>query len=59
MLNQTDWYIVKHTELGSVVPETILSHRQAVREKANTLETKIYECSSVDDLVKLLYPTVD
>ena len=59
MLNQTDWYIVKHTELGSVVPETILSHRQAVREKANTLETKINACSSVDDLVKLLDPTVD
>ena len=59
MLNQTDWYIVKHTELGSVVPETILSHRQAVREKANTLETKINACSSVDDLVKLIDPTVD
>ena len=23
ILNQTDWYVVKHTELGSVIPETI------------------------------------
>lgn len=59
ILGQTDWYIVKHTELNSVVPETILSHRQAVREKANTLETKINACSSVNDLIKLLDPTVD
>lgn len=59
ILSQTDWYIVKHTELSSVVPETILSHRQAVREKANTLETKINACSSINDLVKLLDPTVD
>ena len=59
ILNQTDWYVVKHTELGSVIPETILTHRQEVREKANTLETKINACSSVDDIVKLLDPTID
>ena len=59
ILEHTDWYVVKHTELGTSISSDIKEHRAAVRTKANELETKINNCVSVGDLKILVEPTID
>jgi len=56
ILCETDWYVVKHTEIGTDIPSDIKTFRASVRTKANALETSIKACSSFDDLKVILDP---
>ena len=59
ILCQTDWYVIKHTELGTEMPSKIKTYRASVRTKANELETSIKACSSIDDFKVILDPSKD
>tara|TARA_Y100001973_G_scaffold11721_1_gene16064 strand:+ start:6135 stop:6749 length:615 start_codon:yes stop_codon:yes gene_type:complete len=54
LLNPTDWYVIKATEVESYnVPENITNFRAEVRTTSNEMETKIDACNSVDELKSL------
>ena len=54
LLNPTDWYVIKATEVESYnVPENITNFRAKVRTTSNEMETKIDACNSVDELKSL------
>ena len=53
-LCHTDWYVIKHTELGTEIPSKIKTFRASVRTKVNELETSIKACSSIDDFKAIL-----
>ena len=54
LLNPTDWYIIKATEVQSYnVPENITNFRTEVRTTSNEMETKIDACDNVEELKKL------
>ena len=54
LLNPTDWYVIKATEVESYnVPENITNFRAEVRTTSNEMETKIDACDSVDELKSL------
>ena len=55
LLNPTDWYVVKASEVADYnVPENITTFRADVRAKSNEMETQIDACTNVDEL-KALY----
>ena len=54
ILCDTDWHVIKHTELGTEIPADIKTFRASVRTKANALETSIKACSSIDDFKAIL-----
>ena len=55
LLNPTDWYVVKASEVADYnVPENITTFRADVRAKSNEMETQIDACNNVDEL-KTLY----
>jgi len=59
LLNPTDWYVIKATEVDSYsVPAEMTTYRAAVRTASNDMETKIDACSTVDELAAL-YVHVD
>jgi hypothetical protein len=59
LLNPTDWYIIKATEVESYnVPENITNFRTEVRTTSNEMETKIDACNSVDELKSLYEYTI-
>ena len=54
LLNPTDWYVIKATEVESYnVPENITNFRTEVRTTSNEMETKIDACNTVDELKSL------
>ena len=53
-LCDTDWHVIKHTELGTEIPIKIKTFRASVRTKVNALETSIKACSSIDDFKAIL-----
>ena len=54
LLNPTDWYVIKATEVESYnVPENITNFRAEVRTTSNEMENKIDACNSVDELKSL------
>jgi len=58
-LCHTDWYVIKHTELGTEIPSEIKTFRASIRTKANALETSIKACSSIDDFKAILDSTTE
>ena len=55
LLEPTDWYVVKATEVEDYnVPENITTYRADVRAKSNEMESQIDACTDVDEL-KALY----
>ena len=55
LLEPTDWYVVKATEVEDYnVPENITTYRADVRAKSNEMETQIDACTNIDEL-KTLY----
>ena len=55
LLNKTDWYVIKATEVESYsVPEEITKYRADVRAKYNQMETAIDNATDVD-AIKTLY----
>ena len=59
ILCNTDWYVIKHTELGTEIPSKIKTFRASIRTKANALETSIKACSSIDDFKAILDSTIE
>ena len=59
ILCDTDWYVIKHTELGTEIPSEIKTFRASVRTKVNALETSIKACSSIDDFKAILDSTIE
>ena len=54
LLNPTDWYVIKATEVESYnVPENITNFRAEVRTTSNEMENKIDACNNVDELKSL------
>jgi len=58
-LCNTDWYVIKHTELGTEIPSKIKTFRASIRTKANELETSIKACSSIDDFKAIIDSTTE
>jgi hypothetical protein len=48
ILSETDWYIVRQQETGASVPQDVLDHRSAVRQRSNAAESDIMALDSVD-----------
>jgi len=53
MLQDTDWYIVRKADAGTVVPSSITTYRAAVRTKAAEQETQITNASDTPALETL------
>jgi len=54
LLNPTDWYVIKATEVESYnVPENITNFRTEVRTTSNEMEAKIDACNTVEELKSL------
>tara|TARA_B100000900_G_C20599964_1_gene725066 strand:+ start:5192 stop:5824 length:633 start_codon:yes stop_codon:yes gene_type:complete len=54
ILNETDWYVVKASEVSDyTLPTNIAKFRAAVRTKCNTMQTQIDNASDVDALQTL------
>tara|TARA_R100001224_G_scaffold84994_1_gene54301 strand:+ start:616 stop:1050 length:435 start_codon:yes stop_codon:yes gene_type:complete len=49
-LSETDWYIVRKTEVGTAVPDSVTTLRAAIRTVHGQRETAINACTSVAEL---------
>ena len=58
ILQNTDWYITRKADAGTVVPSAITTHRAAVRTKAATQETQITNASDTP-AIETLYAYVN
>jgi hypothetical protein len=59
ILSKTDWMITRKTEKGTAIPDATTKYRDSVRTACNTIETKINDCSSLADFIKLFNAPVD
>ena len=59
LLSKTDWMITRKTEKGTAIPDATTKYRDSVRTACNTIETKINDCSSLADFIKLFNTPVD
>ena len=50
MLANTDWYVVRKSEVGTAIPESVATYRAAVRTVCNTRETEITAATSTEQL---------
>ena len=57
-LQKTDWYITRKTEKDTAIPNSITTHRDAVRTKQAEMETAITNASDTPAL-QTLYTSVD
>jgi hypothetical protein len=58
-LQATDWYVIRASEGGDAVPAEVLSERQAIRDASNAKEAAIIACTTLEELIELLTPTVE
>ena len=59
ILSKTDWMITRKAEKGTAIPDATTKYRDSVRTACNTIETKINDCSSLADFIKLFNTPVD
>jgi hypothetical protein len=52
-LAQTDWTIVRKVDNGTEIPANIQTYRDAIRVKAEEMETAISSCITMDDFITL------
>jgi hypothetical protein len=50
MLANTDWYVVRKSEVGTAIPESVATYRAAVRTVCNTREAEITAAGSTEQL---------
>ena len=50
MLANTDWYVVRKSEVGTAIPESVATYRAAVRTVCNTREAEITAATSTEQL---------
>ena len=53
MLSVTDWVVTRKSEKGTAIPDATTTFRDSVRTKCAEIETKINDCSSLTDFMKL------
>ena len=53
LLSSSDWMITRKAEKGTAIPDATTTYRDSVRTACNTIETKINDCSSLADFMKL------
>ena len=53
LLSQTDWYIVRKADKGTVIPNNIQTWRDAIRTKATEMETAIDNAADTDAVAAL------
>ena len=53
LLQSTDWYVVRKSDVGTEIPANIQEYRNQVREVSNQQETQINACTTVDELKSL------
>lgn len=53
LLANTDWYVVRKSETGADIPESVSNYRTAVRNESNRLETEILSVTTVDALIAI------
>tara|TARA_B100002019_G_C21055829_1_gene491560 strand:+ start:296 stop:730 length:435 start_codon:yes stop_codon:yes gene_type:complete len=49
-LSETDWYVVRKTEAGTAVPDSVTTKRAAIRTVHAERETAINACTSIAEL---------
>ena len=59
LLFQTDWAYIRKADNGTDIPSDIQTYRNAVRSAAETIETKITNCSTMDEFQALFVTPVD
>ena len=52
-LTQTDWYIIRKADNGTVIPSTIQTWRDAIRTDATRIENAITAVSTIDQFIAL------
>ena len=56
LLQPTDWYVIrKYEDSTKEIPTKIANYRAAVRNAADTIETKIDAASNMTNFIKLFY----
>ena len=53
LLSSSDWMVTLKAEKGTAIPNASTTYRDNVRTACNTIETKINDCSSLADFMKL------
>ena len=53
LLSSSDWMVTRKTEKGTAIPNATTTYRDNVRTACKTIETKINDCSSLADFMKL------
>lgn len=53
LLQPTDWYVVRKSDVGTEIPANIQEYRNQVREVSNQQEAQINACLNVDELKSL------
>ena len=56
-LAQTDWAIIRKSDNGTEIPDNIQTYRDAIRVKAEEMETAISSCITMDDFKSLYIST--
>jgi len=52
-LAQTDWAIIRKSDNGTEIPTNIQTYRDAIRVKAEEMETAVTNCTTMDDFIAL------
>jgi hypothetical protein len=58
-LKESDWEITRKAEKGTAIASATTTYRDKVRTACDTIETKINNCSSLADFIKLFDVPVD
>ncbi len=58
-LSESDWEITRKAEKGTAIASATTTYRDKVRTACDTIETKINDCSSLADFIKLFDEPVD
>jgi hypothetical protein len=59
LLAKSDWEITRKAEKGTAIASATSTYRDAVRTACDTIETKINNCSSLAEFIKLFDVPVD
>ena len=54
LLTASDWYMIRNVDSGKAIPSKITEYRKKVRVSADTIETKINNCETLNAF-KLLF----
>jgi isoleucyl-tRNA synthetase len=58
-LQKTDWYVTRQAETGTPIPAAIATHRAALRDKCNAIETAVNACVTEEDFNALFEIPMD